>query len=131
MVLLDSDVIINFLRNDRKSVELIRGLKEKEENIRTTVLNGFELWKGAFRSGNNKSYSAVKKFLEEIEVVPLDRRSSKKSADIFEGLRKKGEMVDVLDVMIGAISIVNNEEILTNNIKHFEKIPGIKLGSLG
>ena len=126
MVCLDSDFIINFLRNDEKTVGIFRKLKEKGVTLKTTSINGFELWKGAYRLNNEGAKNAVEKFLLSVEVIRLDEKSSRRAAEIFETLIRRGEEVDVLDVMIAAIVIGNNEELLTGNKKHFARIKDLK-----
>jgi|SRR3989344_1261910 len=130
MVCLDTDVIINFLRNDKSSVELLKKMISEGKVLTTTAVNSFELWKGAYRSRSESGLGAVEKFLASVNIFSLDERSSKKAAEIFEGLASRGETVDSLDVLIGAIAIQNREKILTLNRKHFERIPGIELADL-
>ncbi len=124
MVCLDTDVIINFLRNRNESVLLIQQIIEAGDILTTTNINTFELWKGIHKSYEKEK--SLNEFLLKIKTLPFEDKASKKAAEIFEFLKEKGKMVDELDVMIGAISILNNEKILTFNKKHFEKIPDIR-----
>ena len=124
MVCLDTDIIINFLRNDKNTVSLIKEI-EKTGKITTTVINSFELWKGFYKTGRDEK--SIVNLLNVISLLQMDGKSSRKAAEIFEYLKKRGKMVDVLDVIIGAISITNNEPLLTLNKKHFENIPNINL----
>ena len=63
MVCLDTDVIINFLRNDKSSVELLKKMISEGKVLTTTAVNSFELWKGAYRPKNNEKIGAIKNFL--------------------------------------------------------------------
>ena len=130
MVCFDTDIIVNFLRNEPKAVRIINKLIESEEQISTTTINSFELWKGAYRSKKENAKEVVETFLNNIGLLPLDKESSKKAGEIFELLASKGETVDALDVMISSIALSNNEEILTLNKKHFERIPNLKIFKL-
>ena len=127
MVCLDSDIAINFLRGDKETARLINELRKGGKTISITSINEFELWKGALRSNKKDSVRILEMFLGEVDILLFDSRSSKKSAEIFETLKTKGEMVDVLDVMIASIAMTNNELILTNNKKHFSRINGLNL----
>lgn len=122
MVCFDSDVLINLLRNDEKTVLRIKEIEESDK-ITTTAINGFELWKGVYRKG--KDERAVSELLEIVSLLEFNGKASKKAAEIFEHLRSRGKIVDALDVMIAAIAIINNEPLLTFNKKHFENIPGL------
>ena len=39
----------------------------------------------------------------------------------------KGEIIDIEDIMIGAIVIHNGERLVTRNKKHFERIRGLEI----
>ena len=126
MVCLDTDVLINLLRNDENTVSLIKNL-EKSNKITTTVINNFELWKGFYKTKSIKDEKAILELLNIIFLLEFDEKASKKAAEIFEYLKRKGKIVDALDVMIASIVITNGESLLTFNKKHFENIPGIRL----
>lgn len=52
-----------------------------------------------------------------------------KSTNYETIIENEGEIIDIEDIMIGAIAKRNNETIITRNKKHFEKIPGLKIAS--
>ena len=127
MVCLDTDIIINFLRNEESSVEFFNQLVNKGEEILTTSVNVFELWKGAYKSNKKEAFKAVNDFLSKCRVIYLDEASSKKTAEILQDLTLKGDIIDVLDIMIASIAIINKESLKTNNKRHFERINELKL----
>ncbi len=123
MVCIDSDVIIDFLRNEKKAVNRIKQLKEKKIKLATTSINTFELTKGALRSNQKNAGKLLSEFLVNFEILSFDFEASEKAAEIYEDLRKKGNIIDPLDLIIASIALANNETLLTRNIKHFEKVP--------
>jgi predicted nucleic acid-binding protein len=42
-------------------------------------------------------------------------------------LEAEGRPIDFRDAFIGAIASVNGSVLLTKNVSHFERIPGLKL----
>ena len=64
----------------------------------------------------------INEFINSIATLPLDKKSAIKAGDIELHLIKKGQKVDIEDLMIGAIAIVNNEKLITRNEKHFKRI---------
>ncbi len=126
MVCLDTNVLIGLLRNDKNTVSIIKNL-EKSNIITTTAINNFELWKGFYRTKSIKDEKAILELLEIIPLLEFDEKASRKAAEIFEYLKKRGKMIDALDVMIASIAITNNEHLLTFNKKHFDNIPDLKL----
>ena len=60
-------------------------------------------------------------------MLDLDKNSAILAAKIEADLRNNGEIIDVEDIMIAAISINNNETLVTRNKKHFERIKDLKI----
>ncbi len=127
MVCLDTNIIIDFLRQKPAIVEKINKIQKEGLELSTTTITTFELFKGIFRKGNDEETRSLKGFLTNIFILNFDFQSSIKSAQIFEDLRKKGELIDPLDMEIASIAITNNEPLLTNNLSHFKRIPELKL----
>ena len=127
MVCLDTNIIIDFLKQKKEIIEKIENIKKNDYEISTTTINTFELFKGISKKGDTKEIKLLKDFLSHIFVLDFDFKSSIKAAEIFENLRKKGELIDPLDMQIASIVISNNETLLTNNINHFKRIPELKI----
>ncbi len=127
MVCLDSDILIEFLRNNAKVIDFIKKITEDGKNISTTTINSFELFKGATIAPRRNPIKNIEEFLSTMNILLFDLKSSKKAAEIFENLKSKGKMIDELDILIASIAISNDETILTLNKKHFLEIPGLKI----
>ena len=128
MVCLDSDVLINFLRKDVKTISLFENLKSRNETLSITSINSFELIKGIPRS-SNMDQAQVLKFLNNFKIYDFNFNSSKKAADIFNDLKSRGEMIELPDIMIASIVIANNEKLITENTSHFKRINGLKISN--
>lgn len=124
MVCLDSDIIIEFLKNNKVVFDKIKNLQEKD--ISTTSINTFEVFRG-FVNYKSDSIDKFNAFLSNLKILNFNPINSKKAAEIFENLKTKGEIIDLADIMIAAIAISNNETLLTNNISNFKRIPELKL----
>ena len=127
MVCLDSDILIDYLKEKDYAIKKIKGFHEDNKVILTTSVNSFELFKGAIKSGNAKTIEPLNALLSNIKILNFDLNSSRKAAEIFEDLKSKGKILDMADVMIASIVITNNETLITNNIGHFKRIPKLKL----
>ncbi|MBS3080520.1 type II toxin-antitoxin system VapC family toxin [Candidatus Pacearchaeota archaeon] len=126
MVCLDSDIIIDFMRNEKYAIDKINELKEKDIAIITTSVNTFELFRG-FVTSKKYSVDLFYRFIHNVKILNFTLESSKKAAEIFEYLKVRGEILDIADIMIASIAISNNEVLLTRNVKHFQRIPELKI----
>ena len=126
-ICLDTDFLVNFLRNKKEEADFINK-NEESKDLFTTYINIFELYYGAFKSAKKEeNIKSITSLLNRIEILNLSHESIKKAAEILVNLEKKGEQIDFRDLLIGTIALVNNNSIKTNNIKHFERIEGLNV----
>ena len=124
--LLDTNICVFFLRGKLNLDELI---KEKgRENFSISEVTVFELRYGAENSKEPaKSHRAVDAFVNNLSVIPIFG-SVRLYAKEKVRLRKIGKpMHDVFDLLIGVTAINNKLILVTDNIKHFQGLDGIRM----
>ncbi len=73
MVVLDTDFIIGYLRKAPKIIDLLRNFEENRIDLKTTIINVGELYKGAYLSAKtSENLKKVNKFLKRVEVLNLN-----------------------------------------------------------
>lgn len=124
--LLDTNICIFFLRGKLNLDEIIyrKGVK----NCFISEVTVFELRYGAENGANpRKSHEAVDKFIKGLSIIPIIG-AVKKYAEIKVALRKNGTPVhDEFDLIIGATAVANKLVLVTDNIKDFRDIKGLKM----
>ena len=122
-ICLDSDVIIDLSKN----VDQIKSrLISLDALFYITSINVFEVWFGRKEKDN------ALEFLEKFGVLDLNKSSALLAADILRDLKKEGLILDFRDIFVASICITNKIELMTNNLKHFERFKkfGLRLVSL-
>jgi tRNA(fMet)-specific endonuclease VapC len=124
--LLDTNICVFFLRGKTQIVEKI--ISNGIANCFISEVTVAELLYGVECDETN-SIENRRKVSELIDILPvvsitnaLQEWASQKSI-----LRKKGELIDDLDLFIGATAIVNNMILVTDNEKHLNRLTNIKL----
>ena len=112
MTLLDTSVIIAFLRGDEKIVALIKEASLKN-NLKTTTITEYELLKYKDEIGKN----AAEKFLSHTTIIPFDRAAAQKAAVLFQELQDAGQMINENDLLIAGVALTQNEVLLTRDKK--------------
>ncbi len=123
-VCLDTDVIINFLRNKSPDGAYVESL---DSSASITIISLFELYFGAYKSGRIENLSAVKSLEEHLKILPLTPDIARIAGEVLAMLQQKGEQMEFRDLLIGIIVRENNCVLKTNNLKHFRKVPGLRL----
>jgi tRNA(fMet)-specific endonuclease VapC len=69
----------------------------------------------------------VEYLLEDAIILPLTKEISIKSAEIYNQLKKKNQIIEFRDIFIAATAIHHQLPIKTLNKKHFNRIEGLEL----
>ncbi len=124
-ICLDSDFIINLLRNKKEAVQWIES--HKENKFCTTAINLFEVFYGAYRLNKKSEISSIRSFFHELPVLDFTAENAQTAAQFAERLEKEGNMLEIRDIFIASIALNHQLPIKTYNIKHFQRIPTLQL----
>lgn len=127
MKILDSTIIIDFLKGQPNAIEL---MERNKSEVATTTINQFEVLYGIHKRAQFKQdeLHAARRFFENIDIFPFDSMASSLSAEMAGALVKKGSTLAHDDCRIAAIALRNNVTIIiTQNKKDFQKIKGIQV----
>lgn len=126
-ICLDTDFLVNFLRNGKEEAEFLKK-NELAKDLATTYINLFELYYGACKSSQRQNnLKAVSLLLNRLNILNLSDESVKKAGEILAKLEKEGKVMEFRDLFIGTIALVNDYSIKTKNIKHFSRIDGLEI----
>ena len=96
----------------------------------TTWITACELYYGAACSKEPEANrEVVTDFLESILVLDLDEASCQIFGELKALLRSEGLTLDDADLMIGSIAAARGATVVTGNVRHFSRIPGIGVES--
>ena len=86
-----------------------------------------ELRYGADRKGSRKLHALIDTFTEAIEVVPFDEHAAAEFGRIGAVLADRGTPIGELDVLIAAHAVALRCTLVTNNVRHFTRVPGLSV----
>ena len=123
--LLDTDIVVFFLRNNRKVYDHIRVLSPQQVFVSDVTVA--ELEYGNHCSGRYEENKALlDNFLMQVNVVPFADAIPLYAKERYR-LRRSGLSIMDFDLVIACTSIVNNMIMVTNNAKHFKRVEGITI----
>ena len=126
-ICLDTDFLIDALRGKKAAADFLLSNAAKA-TFAITYVTLYELYRGAFNSTNPElEVMRVEKLKSRFELLNLSEESVKVAGAIRVQLSKKGDNLDVRDLFIGTIALVNGFSVKTNNVRHFNKITGLKV----
>lgn len=111
------------MRNELVAVRKARELEQQSASLATTTVTVFELWRGFNALKNPEKIERACEMLDQLTIYPLDIQSAKRAGSLAHELDRMGQEVDPEDACIAGIALEKHEEVLTRNIKHFNRIP--------
>lgn len=128
MFLLDTDIIIYSLKGNEAVKCNLR--KHIDDPIKTTSVTLMELYYGAYKSQKVAANLARLKMIERnMEIISPDEKAAEIYGMIKADLEGKGTSLDDFDIIIASCALVHNLTLVTNNIKHFNRIDGLRLAN--
>ena len=102
-----------------------------DEPIVLSSMTASELIIGVHRADSPKRRSRreafVEAILQAIPVVPFDLRAARTHARLFAELASVGQPIGAHDLIIAATAIANDFPVLTDNLRHFDRVPGLSV----
>ncbi len=113
-VLIDTDVVIDFLKGEIYSKDLIFPLW-KTSTAYLSVLTIYELYAGI----REKERDKTKDFIDACIIEDTTPEIAVKGGDLRRFYKEKGITLNVVDCLIAATAITRGYKIATRNIKHY------------
>ena len=125
MILLDTNVCVGILHSDPK---VASHLAESNDLIAIPGMVEGELYYGIEKSTRkSENKAATEEFLEGVEVVHSDHEIMAKFGELKGTLEQRGTRIDDADLIIAATALCRNAALATGNVKHFERIDGLRV----
>ena len=123
--LLDTDSVRFALRGHGGVGARIRACNPSD--ICMSAITLAELRYGADRKGSRNLHGLIDTFASAIEVVSFDEAAAAEFGRIGSILAERGTPIGEFDVLIAAHAVVLRCTLVTNNVRHFSKVPGLSV----
>jgi len=124
--LLDTNILSDLLRNPGGPAAQRVALMG-EATICTSIVVACELRYGAAKKGSARLSERVEIVLGSLEVLPLDKESDRRYAEIRFHLEQRGRPIGPNDLLIAAHALALDLTLVTNNVEEFSRVPGLNL----
>jgi tRNA(fMet)-specific endonuclease VapC len=124
-LLLDTDILLFSLRGN--TTVLGKWAKLAASQWVISAISGYEIQKGIEANPATKSSQRATVLLSQLEMEPITGDVALEAAKIHKALKKKGLSIGPADELIAAQAIILGAILVSNNTKHFEHVPRLKL----
>jgi tRNA(fMet)-specific endonuclease VapC len=132
-VILDSSVVIAAERRKATALELARQISSLtgDQEAALSAIGFTELVHTVYRASDPVLRERHRVFLTEIAagfvVRPYTRETAYLAGRIDGQQRAQGIVIPTVDLMIGATALLQDDAVVTDNLRHFQLIPGLRV----
>uniref|UniRef100_UPI0031FD9A48 type II toxin-antitoxin system tRNA(fMet)-specific endonuclease VapC n=1 Tax=Oceanospirillum multiglobuliferum TaxID=64969 RepID=UPI0031FD9A48 len=124
--LLDTNICIYVIK--RRPIEVLSRFNEAAGHLAISSVTLAELLHGVEKSQQvAKNLRAVEDFYSRLEVLEYGEQAAFHYGDIRAQLEKQGRPIGVNDLHIAAHARSIGATLVTNNMKEFERVEGLRL----
>lgn len=124
--MLDTNICIFTIKNKPQAVREMFNRHQDQMCISTVTL--MELVYGAERSAwPERNLADVERFTARLDLMKFDQDAAAHSGDIRADLARAGRPIGPYDLMIAGHARSKGLIVVTNNLKEFNRVPGLRV----
>lgn len=123
--MLDTDTVSYALRGLGRVAD--RLLEHRPSDLCISAITLAELSYGAEARRSTKIRRAIGAFTRDVAVVPFDQVSAERFGVVAAALATRGQPIGAFDTLLAAQALGLGLTVVTNNTKHFGRVPGLKV----
>jgi len=122
--LLDTNIVIYTMKNRPQQVK--RRFQQHHGRMGISTVTLGELVFGAEHSQQvERNLADLEAFAARLEVLPFDNKAAYHFGQIRAALYRAGRPIGPYDMMIAGQARASGLKLVTNNVKEFERVPGL------
>lgn len=125
--LVDTNILSLFFRGHPQVVNNLDLYLREYETINLSIITYYEIVSGLKHRDAHKQLALFLEFVGQNTVLPLTQNVADISASLYANLRKSGQPIDDIDLLIAGTAIANGLTLVTHNRKHFERITQLEV----
>ena len=126
-LLLDTDTISFFLRNQPKVMSSANDYLRFHKGFTFSIITRFELLRGLIVKNAQRQITNFGLICLQSREINLTSETIDRASEIYADLYKGGKLIGDADILIAATALVNNMPLVTNNESHFHRISGLQV----
>ena len=123
--LLDTTVIIDYLRGHAKVRARLQALVEQQHELTVCAISIAEVFAGL----REEDREATERFMSSLKYLALSFDPARSAGETQYVFARRGQALKLTDVLIGAAALAHDAILLTDNVKDFP-LPGLQVERL-
>jgi len=128
MYLIDTNVLSELIKRNPNRHFISRLRSTPAEALFSASICVMELRYGVLKRGISSDLwtKIEQQILPRIGILPFGYKEAMQAGELIHHLYSIGQPIGIEDIMIAAIALCNGLTVVSANIKHFSRVPGLK-----
>jgi tRNA(fMet)-specific endonuclease VapC len=128
--LLDTDTLSEIMKGvDRRVHDNARRYLTDFRHFTFSIMTRYEILRGLKARRANRQIARFAQRCQRSEVLPLTDDIIVQAAELYALLYQAGQLISDADILIAATALKHNLVMVTENVHHFRRIPGLAIES--
>jgi len=125
--MLDTNICVYLIKHNPLQVRAQFEKRQPGDILLSSIVLA-ELMYGISKSQHKeRNLAALEMFLMPLEIMPFDEHAAEIYGDIRAALERSGQIIGGNDLFIAAHALSLNVTLVSNNLKEFTRVPGLRL----
>jgi tRNA(fMet)-specific endonuclease VapC len=125
-VLLDTDITSYIFAHHDERVRR-RFLAFAIGDVGISTITVAELAFGSELNRSERNRRAIERALESLAIMPFELAAARAYGQVRTALQRRGTPIGPLDMLIAAHAISLDVPLVTNNVREFRRVPGLRI----
>jgi predicted nucleic acid-binding protein len=116
---------------ERRGLTMREFVTTIDDRADISSITASELLMGLHRAATEEQRAKRRSFIDAVlltcDVHPFDFESAEIHARVWAQLASSGQMIGQHDLIIAATALANGYAVLTENVREFERVPGLEV----
>lgn len=126
MYLVDTDMVASYLNGRPAEVALLQRLLP--DGLALSTVTYGKLYEGILYGRDPaRQLAGFRRFLHGVRVLDVNRRIARHFGRVRGTLRQQGLLLPAPDLLNGATALACDLTLVTRNLRHFQRVPGLRI----
>lgn len=126
MLALDTNILVALQKLEPEAVRHYQ-LALRDDQVVVSAVVRFEARRSLLRPEHSRRLARLDTLLSGHGTLEFDQQAADLTASLYDQLRAAGALIDDADLLIAATAVRHGATLVTRNVKHFSRIPGLSL----
>lgn len=128
MYLFDTDTLSNLMKKS-PSINLVSRMRSVpvRQQFTSSITLG-ELIFGARKKGSSRLLTEIRRLVtSSLPILPFDADAATRYGEVRADLESRGLRIEEPDLRIASIALVRGLTVVTGNLRHFNRVPNLRV----